>query len=178
VTVEWKVARTHDDTVAQVLSFGAATACRPCTAKTTPTTGPEVAEGADGLLLENVGGSARALFELSRGPDFARALIDGGHGRDRKDWGHTPVVEPSGPAFRRARRYVTFPVVTIESVIPLGRRTLGGLNDNNYPFSSGRTPGQPDDNKFILIRLDAPLPTDGHERDDRDDDDWRGDARR
>ena len=72
----------------------------------------------------------------------------------------------------------TFPFVTIESVIPLGRRTLGVLNDNNYPFSSGRTPGEPDDNEFILIRLDAPLPTDGHGRDDRDDDDWRGDSRR
>ena len=33
-------------------------------------------------------------------------------------------------------------------------------NDNNYPFSSGRTPGQPDHNEFILIRLDAPLPID------------------
>jgi hypothetical protein len=72
----------------------------------------------------------------------------------------------------------TFPFVTIESVIPLGRRTLGVLNDNNYPFGSGRTPSTPDDNEFIVIRLDAPLPMDGHGRDERDDDDWRGDSRR
>jgi glycerophosphoryl diester phosphodiesterase len=65
----------------------------------------------------------------------------------------------------------TFPFVTIESVIPLGRRTIGVLNDNNYPFSSGRTPGEPDNDEFIVIRLDAPLPLDGHGRDDKDDDD-------
>jgi 3-phytase len=58
----------------------------------------------------------------------------------------------------------TFPFQTIESVLPLNARTLGVLNDNNYPFSAGRTPGQPDPNEFILIRLDRPLPL--HERDD------------
>jgi hypothetical protein len=52
----------------------------------------------------------------------------------------------------------TFPFVTIESVIPLDDRRLGVLNDNNYPGSSGRTPGEPDSNEFIIIRLDRPLP--------------------
>ena len=52
----------------------------------------------------------------------------------------------------------TFPFVTIESVIPLDDRRLGVLNDNNYPGSSGRTPGQPDNNEFIIIKLDQPLP--------------------
>jgi hypothetical protein len=52
----------------------------------------------------------------------------------------------------------TFPFVTIESVIPLGGKRIGVLNDNNYPFSSGRTPGLPDDNEFIVIKLDEPLP--------------------
>jgi hypothetical protein len=42
-------------------------------------------------------------------------------------------------------------------VIPLDNRRLGVLNDNNYPGSSGRTPGQPDNNEFIVIRLDQPL---------------------
>jgi len=37
-------------------------------------------------------------------------------------------------------------------------RTAGVLNDNNYPFSSGRAPGQPDANEFIIIRLDRPPP--------------------
>ena len=41
-----------------------------------------------------------------------------------------------GPVFR-------FPFQTIESVIPLSNRTLGVLDDNNYPFSNGRVAGQP-----------------------------------
>lgn len=47
----------------------------------------------------------------------------------------------------------TFPFTTIEDVTILDDRTLGVLNDNNFPFSSGRTPGQPDNNEFITIRL-------------------------
>ena len=42
-------------------------------------------------------------------------------------------------------------------MIPLGERELGVLNDNNFPFSSGRTAGQPDNNEFIVIRLPQPL---------------------
>jgi hypothetical protein len=51
----------------------------------------------------------------------------------------------------------TFPFVTIESVIPLSGTHIGVLNDNNYPGSSGRTPGQPDNNEFIILKLDRPL---------------------
>src|SRR4029453_16758278 len=51
----------------------------------------------------------------------------------------------------------TFPFVTIESVIPLSATQIGVLNDNNYPGSSGRTPGQPDNNEFIILKLDRPL---------------------
>jgi hypothetical protein len=51
-----------------------------------------------------------------------------------------------------------FPFTTIESVIPLSARTIGVLNDNNYPFSSGRLPGEPDNNEFIVIRLNRSLP--------------------
>ena len=51
----------------------------------------------------------------------------------------------------------TFPFVTIEDVLPIDARTLLVINDNNYPGSVGRTPGQPDDNEFILVRLDRPL---------------------
>jgi hypothetical protein len=51
----------------------------------------------------------------------------------------------------------TFPFVTIESVIPLSETHIGVLNDNNYPGSSGRTPGQPDNNEFIILKLDRPL---------------------
>jgi hypothetical protein len=47
----------------------------------------------------------------------------------------------------------TFPFVTIEDVVILDDRTLGVLNDNNFPSSSGRTPGKTDNNEFITIRL-------------------------
>src|SRR5262249_16973334 len=50
-----------------------------------------------------------------------------------------------------------FPFQTIESVIPLSNVELGVLNDNNYPFSAGRQPGTPDNNEFIIIKLDQPL---------------------
>ncbi len=48
----------------------------------------------------------------------------------------------------------TFPFVTIESVYPLDGRTLLVVNDNNYPFSTGRRPElAPDDTEFILLEL-------------------------
>jgi hypothetical protein len=59
-------------------------------------------------------------------------------------------VGGQGPTFR-------FPFQTIESVIPLDAARLGVLDDNNYPFSNGRVPGQPDPNEFIVIRLSRPL---------------------
>ncbi len=46
-----------------------------------------------------------------------------------------------------------FPFTTIEDVTILDDRTIAVLNDNNFPSSSGRTPGKPDDNEFITIRL-------------------------
>ncbi|MEQ9370175.1 MAG: PEP-CTERM sorting domain-containing protein [Coleofasciculus chthonoplastes F3-SA18-01] len=51
----------------------------------------------------------------------------------------------------------TFPFVTIESVLPVDDKTLLVINDNNYPFSKGRSPDQPDNNEFILIQLDQSL---------------------
>ena len=45
-------------------------------------------------------------------------------------------------------------------MVILDDRTLGVLNDNNFPFSSGRTPGKPDNNEFITIRLSANLDAD------------------
>jgi len=53
------------------------------------------------------------------------------------------------------------PFQTIESVLVQDPRTLVVANDNNFPFSSGRRPGSPDDNEIIKIRLPAPLPR-GH----------------
>lgn len=58
----------------------------------------------------------------------------------------------TGPIF-------AFPFVTIEDVAVIDKHTIGVINDNNYPFSVGRHVGskQPDDNEFILIRLDEKL---------------------
>lgn len=53
-----------------------------------------------------------------------------------------------------------FPFQTIEDVNLVDDRTLAVLNDNNFPFSSGRTPGKADNNEFITIRLTAPLHAD------------------
>jgi glycerophosphoryl diester phosphodiesterase len=55
-----------------------------------------------------------------------------------------------GPVFK-------FPFVTIESVWPVDADTLLVINDNNFPFSTGRRPGVPDDNEFILITLPQAL---------------------
>ncbi|MDH2429142.1 esterase-like activity of phytase family protein [Sphaerisporangium sp. TRM90804] len=53
-----------------------------------------------------------------------------------------------------------FPFQTIEDVVILDDSTLGLLNDNNFPFSSGRTPGKADDNEFITVRLTGRLGAD------------------
>ncbi|MGW3247387.1 esterase-like activity of phytase family protein [Streptomyces sp. NPDC001070] len=53
-----------------------------------------------------------------------------------------------------------FPFTTIEDVVLLDDRTLAVMNDNNFPFSSGRTPGKADDNEFITIRLSHRLNAD------------------
>ncbi|MFI9762708.1 esterase-like activity of phytase family protein [Streptomyces sp. NPDC051963] len=47
----------------------------------------------------------------------------------------------------------TFPFQTIEDVVLLDDRTLAVLNDNNFPFSTGRSATKADDNEFITIRL-------------------------
>jgi len=52
-----------------------------------------------------------------------------------------------------------FPFVTIEDVVIIDPSTIGVLNDNNYPFSTGRNASEPDDNEFVLISLDETLNT-------------------
>lgn len=48
-----------------------------------------------------------------------------------------------------------FPFQTIESILPLEDGRLLLLNDNNYPLSAGRNPGQPDDTEAIVVRSAA-----------------------
>ncbi len=56
------------------------------------------------------------------------------------------------------RTTFNFPFVTIESVHIIDPHTLLVINDNNYPFSAGRTFGVSDNNEFILISLAQPVP--------------------
>jgi hypothetical protein len=50
-----------------------------------------------------------------------------------------------------------FPFVTIEDVLVVDPTTLLVINDDNYPGGQGRGFG-PDNNEFILVGLDTPLP--------------------
>ena len=54
----------------------------------------------------------------------------------------------------------TFPFVTIEDIIAIDANTILIANDNNFPFSTGRSTTLPDNNEFALIRLDQPLDLD------------------
>jgi hypothetical protein len=51
----------------------------------------------------------------------------------------------------------TFPFQTIEDVVILDDRTIAVLNDNNFPFSTGRTAGVADNNEWITIALPGSL---------------------
>ncbi|MEV0895500.1 esterase-like activity of phytase family protein [Actinoplanes sp. NPDC049802] len=51
----------------------------------------------------------------------------------------------------------TFPFQTIEDVVILDEKTVAVLNDNNFPFSSGRTAGVADNNEWITIALPSSL---------------------
>ncbi|MBB2944237.1 hypothetical protein FB565_003966 [Actinoplanes lutulentus] len=51
----------------------------------------------------------------------------------------------------------TFPFQTIEDVVILDEKTIAVLNDNNFPFSSGRTAGVADNNEWITIALPESL---------------------
>ncbi|MEM6562531.1 MAG: esterase-like activity of phytase family protein [Planctomycetota bacterium] len=56
-----------------------------------------------------------------------------------------------------------FPFVTIESVVVVDERTVLICNDNNFPFSNGRSATEPDHTEFILVRLPEPLSEIGRE---------------
>jgi glycerophosphoryl diester phosphodiesterase len=52
----------------------------------------------------------------------------------------------------------SFPYVTPECLVVVDDRTVLVANDNNYPMSAGRRPPDtPDDNEFILLRLERSL---------------------
>ncbi len=56
----------------------------------------------------------------------------------------------------RTNTVFTFPFTTIEDVLVLDNNRLLVIDDNNYPGSSGREFGVPDNNEFIVLHV-APL---------------------
>jgi hypothetical protein len=61
--------------------------------------------------------------------------------------------------------FFRFPFLTIESIHLVDSSTLVIANDNNFPFSNGRSfskggPLAADDNEFILVKLGTPLKVD------------------
>ncbi|MEU4690201.1 esterase-like activity of phytase family protein [Actinoplanes sp. NPDC023714] len=51
----------------------------------------------------------------------------------------------------------TFPFQTIEDVVILDEKTIAVLNDNNFPFSTGRSATAADNNEWITIALPESL---------------------
>ncbi|MFI6480536.1 esterase-like activity of phytase family protein [Nonomuraea sp. NPDC050663] len=114
--------------------------------------GDAIAVDRDRFLIierDNLQGDAAKVKKIylaeRRGTELVKTLV-----ADLLDL-HDPR-DPSTP-FR-------FPFQTIEDVIILDDRTLGVLDDNNFPFSSGRTAGRPDPNEFIKVRLPQRLHAD------------------
>ena len=69
------------------------------------------------------------------------------------------ISEPGQSGDVGIGRNFAFPFTTIEDVLFFDQKHIGILNDNNFPFSVGRHvgSGQPDDEEFIIIKLDRPL---------------------
>lgn len=90
------------------------------------------------------------------------ATLDRGYARKTELVDLMRIADPLGVAPRDMTTNgfadpFTFPFVTIESVLMLDPSTMVIVNDNNYPFSTGRRAMTPDDNEFIQTRLPAPL---------------------
>jgi hypothetical protein len=66
----------------------------------------------------------------------------------------------------RTNTVFKFPFTTIEDVLPLDNNRLLVINDNNFPFSSGRESGVADNDEFIVIHTAPLLPEAKECRDD------------
>jgi hypothetical protein len=49
----------------------------------------------------------------------------------------------------------SFPLQSVETVLPFGGDRVLVANDNNYPDSAGRVPGRPDDLEAVVIEVPA-----------------------
>jgi glycerophosphoryl diester phosphodiesterase len=117
----------------------------------------------NGLVIEREGSQGdlngfKAIFEVTLGAPGAnvskRLAVD----LLRINDPHR-ISEPGQPGDVGIGKDFAFPFTTIEDVLFFDSKTIGVLNDNNFPFSLGRHlgTGNPDDNEFIIIKLDQPL---------------------
>jgi hypothetical protein len=68
------------------------------------------------------------------------------------------IADPDGIARQGTIDGVfTFPFVTIENVDIVDDRHIVVGNDNNFPFSVGRSPGRADDNELVLLEVEELL---------------------
>jgi glycerophosphoryl diester phosphodiesterase len=87
----------------------------------------------------------------------------GGYARKRELVDLLNIADPAGVSGPATAGVVglgarfAMPFVTIESVLVQDPATLLIVNDNNYPFSTGRRQGTPDDTEFVLLRLSERL---------------------
>jgi glycerophosphoryl diester phosphodiesterase len=59
---------------------------------------------------------------------------------------------PKEPGDRGLGNPFSFCLRSVESILPLGRRRILVVNDNNYPFDAGRHPGRADGTEWIIVR--------------------------
>ena len=62
------------------------------------------------------------------------------------------VSLPAQPGDRGLGNPFSFPLRSVESILPLPGGRLMVANDNNYPFDAGRHDGVPDGNEWIVVR--------------------------
>ena len=111
------------------------------------------------LVLERDNGQgATAVFKAVFLVD-TRVTDATGHPRKTQLVNLMAVPDPDGVAgeLSAASGFLTFPFTTIESVDVAGEHTIVVGNDNNFPFSAGRTPDTPDANEFLTIEVQADL---------------------
>ncbi|MEZ0166917.1 esterase-like activity of phytase family protein [Kineococcus sp. LSe6-4] len=111
------------------------------------------------LVLERDGGQGptavfKAVFLIDTSVTDAT-----GHPRKTQLVNLMAVPDPDGVAGELSQDsgFVTFPFTTIESIDVVGDHRIVVGNDNNYPFSTGRTPGVPEDDEFLTIEVQADL---------------------
>ncbi len=62
------------------------------------------------------------------------------------------ITQPADDVIGMGQQF-SMPFISIEGIYPVDDLTLLIVNDNNYPFGSGRRPGVPDDTEFVLVKV-------------------------